>query len=50
MNRQLETGACVLQSYHGIANPDDPVVTRMLTVTYVIRYSGGATDEQAKMA
>ena len=37
MNRQLETGARVLQSSNGIANPDDSVMTRMLTVTYVMK-------------
>ncbi len=37
MDRRLAAGARVLQSYNGIANPDESVMTRMLTVTYVMK-------------
>jgi cellulose synthase/poly-beta-1,6-N-acetylglucosamine synthase-like glycosyltransferase len=37
MNRELGRGARCLQGYDGIANPGETVMTRMLTITYVMK-------------
>ena len=44
MNRALERGGRCLQGYNGISNPDASTMTRLLTVTYVMKnllFNGG---------
>ena len=44
MNHELEAGWERIQGYDGIANPDESIMTRMLSVTYVMKnllYNGG---------
>jgi cellulose synthase/poly-beta-1,6-N-acetylglucosamine synthase-like glycosyltransferase len=44
MNRELERGRRCLQGYNGISNPEATVMTRLLSVTYVMKnllFNGG---------
>jgi cellulose synthase/poly-beta-1,6-N-acetylglucosamine synthase-like glycosyltransferase len=37
MHRELRAGACILQGYDGMANPDETALTRLIAVTSVMK-------------